>query len=66
MAEFRKVIDNGYVVIANDGRIGILDPNGTFIINPLYESIECVSLDEGQYHRIEHNLTYCKFSKNML
>ena len=37
------------IVVAKDGCVGILDGNGSIIINPSYLSIECATINDNEY-----------------
>ena len=53
----------GKIAVAKDGLVGLLDSDGTVIINPSYKSIECVSSDEGIYTSSGRGKTYGMYSK---
>lgn len=53
----------GKIGVAKDGFIGLLENDGTIIINPSYRSIECVSMDSGVYRRCDSNARYGQYSE---
>ena len=51
------------LVVAKDSKIGVLDVDGSILITPSYNKIECVTIDDGTYGGVYGPLSYGKYNK---
>lgn len=53
---------NEKILVGKDGNVGILDNDGTVLISPSYKSIECVSISNDTYIKINNSKSYGRYS----
>lgn len=51
------------LIVAKDSKIGVLDTDGSILITPSYNKIECVTIDDGTYGGVYGPLLYGKYNK---
>ena len=51
------------IIVAKDSKIGVLDTDGSILITPSYNKIECVTIDDGTYGGVYGPLSYGKYNK---
>ena len=51
------------LIVAKDSKIGVLDTDGSILITPSYNKIECVTIDDETYVDLYGSLSYGKYNK---
>lgn len=51
------------LVVAKDAKLGLLNADGSIFINPSYNKIECVAIDDRTYGGVLSPLVYGKYNK---
>ena len=54
----------GKILVAKDGCVGVLDTDGSIVINPSYKSIECVNISGDTCKDFHGREFYCSYSDN--
>lgn len=52
----------GKILVAKDGCVGVLDTDGSIVINPSYKSIECVNISGDTCKDFHGREFYCSYS----
>lgn len=54
------------LIVAKDAKIGVLDVDGSILINPSYNKIECATIDDETYGGVYSPLVYGKYNKECI
>lgn len=52
------------ILVAKEGRVGVLNSDGSIVINPIYNSIECVNFSDKTYKARDNRKVFGKYSLN--
>lgn len=52
------------IVVAKDKKLGVLESDGSILISPSYNKIECATIDDNIYGGVHNPLIYGKYNKD--
>lgn len=54
------------IIVVKDAKLGVLNDDGSILINPSYNRIECIIVDDNTYYGVNRSTVYGKYNKECI